>query len=98
MKVQKVEDKVVLIEEMTDVVAMIEEAVEEVEMTVEAVVAVEEDKNNVKICKYENLQIINNKNKNVQCTEIGTLAYFQIGKLKKDVITEKITTQENTER
>jgi hypothetical protein len=38
------------------------------------------------------------KNKNVQCTEIDTLAYFQIGKLKKDVITEKITTQENAER
>jgi hypothetical protein len=67
-------------------------------MTVEAVV-VEEDKRkkcaNMQICKFANKKI---KYKNVQCTKIGTLAYFQIGKLKKDVITEKITTQENPER
>jgi hypothetical protein len=67
-------------------------------MTVE-VVAEEEDKRkkcaNMQTSKFVNKKI---KYKNVQCTTIGTLAYFQIGKLKKDVITEKITTQENAER
>ena len=41
----------------------------------------------MQICKYAALQKF--KNRNVQCTEICTLAYFQIGKLNRNVITKK---------